>query len=198
MTGQAVRFEKAVAMIDAANGEDPNRVPSDDGDEAAEVVYSRRMSETLDRIYPEAPEALKLAARAQHIRRWTSPRSDYPEGRIGYLKWRTDLKHFHANTVGEILQSCGYEADEIARVQSLVRKERIKQDPDAQALEDVICVVFLEDYFADFAPKHDEDKIVDILRKTWAKMSPKGHEAALALDLPPDAARLVEKALADA
>lgn len=195
MSTAETRYDRAIAGIDAANGDDPNRVAVDGADEAGEVVYSRRMTRVLDRLYPQASEALKLAARAHHIRRWTSPRADYPEGRIGYLKWRSDLKHFHARTAGEILAACGYGADEIARVQSLVRKERIKQDPEAQALEDVICVVFLEDYFAGFAPKHDEAKVVDILRKTWAKMSPVGHEAALALDLPPEAGRLVTQAL---
>jgi hypothetical protein len=196
MSEPQTRYDQAIAGIDAANGDDPNRVAVDGVEEAAEVVYARRMSRVLDRLYPDASEALRLAARAQHIRRWTSPRSDYPEGRVGYLKWRTDLKHFHARTVGEILAACGYGEDEIARVQALVRKERIKQDPEAQALEDVICVVFLEDYFADFAPKHDEDKVLDILRKTWAKMSPVGHKAALTLDLPPEAGRLMRKALA--
>lgn len=195
MTSPSERFARAISRIDAANGEDPNRVVVDGVEEAAEVVYSKRMSAALARIRPEASEALRLAARAQHIRRWTSPRKDYPEGRVGYLKWRTDLKHFHARTVGGILADCGYDDDEIARVQSLVRKERIKQDPEAQALEDAICIVFLEDYFTDFAPQHDEDKVVDILRKTWAKMSPVGQEAALGIDLPPEAARLVEKAL---
>ena len=196
MSEAETRFDRAIAGIDAANAGDPNRVHIDGVEAAGEVVYARRMSQVLDRLYPQASEALRLAARAQHIRRWTSPRAGYPEGRIGYLKWRTDLKHFHAAAVGEILAACGYGGDEIGRVQSLVRKERIKQDPEAQALEDVICVVFLEDYFADFAPKHDEDKVVDILRKTWAKMSPVGHEAALALALPPEAGRLVARALA--
>ena len=196
MSEAETRFDRAIAGIDAANAGDPNRVHIDGVEAAGEVVYARRMSRVLDRLYPQASEALRLAARAQHIRRWTSPRAGYPEGRIGYLKWRTDLKHFHAAAVGEILAACGYGGDEIGRVQSLVRKERIKQDPEAQALEDVICVVFLEDYFADFAPKHDEDKVVDILRKTWAKMSPVGHEAALALALPPEAGRLVARALA--
>lgn len=195
MAGQQTRYDLAIAAIDAANADDPNRVEVNGRQEAGEVVYARRMSAALARLYPEASEALGLAARAQHIRRWTSPRSAYPQGRIGYLKWRTDLKHFHAALVGDILADCGYGAVEVARVQSLVRKERLKQDPEAQALEDVICVVFLEDYLSDFAPRHDEAKVIDILRKTWAKMSPVGHAAALALDLSSEAARLVSKAL---
>jgi hypothetical protein len=190
------RLATVLAAIDAANAADPNRVTADGEQRAAELVYGARMSEALARLYPDASDHLRIAARGQHIERWTSPRASYAQGRVGYLKWRKELLDFHARRLAEIMQDAGYQGGDIARVRSLVRKERIKYDEEAQALEDVICVVFLEHYFADFAAKHDDRKVVDIVRKTWTKMSPRGHQAALALDLPAGARRLVEAALA--
>jgi Domain of unknown function (DUF4202) len=181
------RFNAAIEKIDAANAQDPH---------GKELVYSRRMSAWLERLEPGAPEALRLAARAQHIRRWAIPRSAYPMDRIGYLSWRTTLYKFHAEEVSKILRGVGYDEPTIARVASLVRKERIKSDPEAQTLEDVICLVFLENYFADFAAGHDEEKVVGILRKTWKKMSRRGRDEALKLGMPTQARRLVEVALA--
>lgn len=191
------RFKAAMAAFDRANADDPNRVATAEGAaEAKELVYAWRMSGWLERLVPDASEALRLAARCQHIRRWEIPRDSYPAGRIGYLKWRTDLKHFHARVAGGILAEAGYDADTVARVQALLRKERLKRDVEAQALEDVACLVFLENYFADFSQQHDEAKVVDIVAKTWKKMSPAGHAAALGLTLPPAARVLVERALA--
>jgi hypothetical protein len=115
--------------------------------------------------------------------------------RVGYLRWRTDLKNYHAQRAGELMKDCGYGSETIARVQSLIRKERLKYDTEAQALEDVICLVFLEDYFMDFANKHAEEKVFDILRKTWAKMSKEGQAAALTLALAPAAQELLARAL---
>jgi len=191
------RLATVLEAIDAANAADPNRVTVEGEARAAELVYGARMSEALGRLYPGASEHLSIAARGQHIERWTSPRAGYAQGRVGYLKWRKDLLDYHARRLAEIMQDAGYQESDIARVRSLVRKEKIKYDDEAQALEDVICVVFLEHYFADFAAKHDDAKVVDIVRKTWTKMSPRGHEAALALDLPKRAGRLVAAALAD-
>lgn len=190
------RFEAALDAIDAANADDPRQVIFEGVSRPAEVVYAIRMSRWLDRIAPDASEELRLAVRAQHVRRFEIPRDQYPMDRVGYLKWRTDLKHRHAAIVGEVLRKAGYDAATIARVQSLVRKERLKQDPEAQTLEDVVCLVFLESYFADFAAKHDPEKVAEIVRKTWVKMSEAGHQAALALRLSPEARRLVERALA--
>jgi hypothetical protein len=188
------RYQQAIAAIDAANGADPNRVSG----RPKELVYSEQMSRWLDRLAPGAAEPLRLAVRAQHIRRWEIPRDSYPMDRVGYLKWRTDLKHLHAKLVGEILAGAGYDDVTVARVQGLVRKDRLKQDPDSQTLEDVACLVFLENYFADFAKQHDAAKVIDILRKTWKKMSPTGQSAALALEMPAAARKLVEQALAPA
>lgn len=191
------RLTKVLAAIDAANEADPNRLPVGGQACPAELVYGKRMSEALARLYPDASEHLSIAARGQHIERWTSPRNGYPEGRVGYLKWRKDLLDYHAGRLAGIMQEAGYEEGDIARVKSLIRKQRLKYDAEAQALEDVICVVFLEHYFADFAAKHDDAKLIDILRKTWAKMSPKGRDAALKLHLPERAGRLVAAALAE-
>jgi Domain of unknown function (DUF4202) len=185
-----------LAAIDAANAADPNRVAVEGEERPAERVYGERMSETLALLHPDASEHLQIAARGQHIERWTKPRRSYPEGRVGYLKWRKALMDYHAGRLGEIMRQAGYEESDVARVGALVRKERIKYDAEAQALEDVICVVFLKHYFAEFAAKHEDAKIIDIVRKTWSKMSPKGHAAALALKLPGGAGRLVEAALA--
>ncbi|MGA2583029.1 MAG: DUF4202 domain-containing protein [Tepidisphaeraceae bacterium] len=185
------RFERAIAEFDAVNGEDPNLINS----EPAQRVYARRMTHWLDRMYPDAAEALRLAARSQHIRRWMIPRSTYPMNRAGYHRWRTALYSFHADEAEKILRKVGYDDATIARVRSLLKKEKLKIDPQMQALEDVICLVFLENDLADFAAKHDEEKLIGILRRTWAKMSPIGQKAAMELKLPPELSALIGKAL---
>ncbi len=192
MPGESEQFQTAIEKFDAANAQDPTLV----GGAPAELVYARRMTDWLRRLYPDAAEALQLAARAQHIRRWMIPRSRYPMTRQGYHQWRTTLYSFHADEAAKILHEVGYDDATIDRVRSLLRKEKLKADPQTQALEDVICLVFLENYFADFALKHDEQKVIDILRRTWKKMSDRGRAAALELPLPAEARRLVEKALA--
>ena len=154
------------------------------------------MSAWLEKLAPQASEPLKLAVRCQHIRRWAIARSAYPEGRVGYLRWRKEQSLAHAAVAGEILGRAGYDEGTIGRVQSLVKKEGIKHDPEAQLLEDVTCLVFLESELAAFAPRHEEAKLVEILQKTWLKMSPAGREAALALKLPAQLRALVEKAVA--
>ncbi len=196
MPKASVQFDRALAAIDAANAADPNVVAAGDRKVAKEVLYAEQMTRWLDRLAPGASEALRLAVRAQHIRRWEIPRERYPMDRVGYLKWRTDLKHLHARLAGEILEKAGYDAATVSCVQALVKKERLKQDPEAQTLEDAACLVFLENYFADFAKGHEADKVVSILRKTWKKMSPQGHELALGLEMPEAARALVEQALA--
>lgn len=200
MTEESLKFKSAIEAFDAANEADPNLVEVKGKPWPKELLYGHQMSEWMDRFAPDASEALRLAARCQHICRWEIPRDSYPRDRVGYLKWRTELKHMHARIAGEILERAGYDEDMIARVQSLLKKERLKSDPETQSLEDVVCLVFLENWFADFAKQHDPDKIVDIVAKTWKKMSPAGHEAALAMahKLPADALALVQRALAAA
>jgi hypothetical protein len=181
------RLARAYALIDSANALDP-------AGQAA--LYGQRMTETLEGFRPDAPETLKVAARAQHIERWTVPRHSYPEGRIAYLTWRKDLQKLHARRAGEIMADCGYSAEEIARTGSLLRKERLKQDPDAQTLEDVICLVFLAFEAEPFIARHDDDKVRDILAKTAKKMSPDGLAAAGRIALGDRLGRLLGEALA--
>jgi hypothetical protein len=194
----ADRFAAAIARFDAVNGEDPRRVADPAGGTVAfELLYARRMSERLALLDPDAPEALRLAVRAQHIARWRIPRESYPDGRTGYKRWRSELARAHAELAGGILIEVGYPPAEVARVRDLLQKKGLRTDPDAQALEDVACLVFLEHYFADFAGKHGRDRLVDIVRKTWKKMSERGHAAAAALALPGELASIVNDALAD-
>jgi hypothetical protein len=177
------RLEAVLAAIDAANAADPTTGP--DGRPEA-LVYGERMSAELARLAPEASEHLRIAVRGQHIERWKSPRSSYPEGRAGYLAWRTDLARAHAERVGGLMAAAGYGEADRARVASLLRKEGIKRDPEAQMLEDVACLVFLRWYFADFAAKHAEEDVLRILTRTARKMSAEGRaRAAAELYLPP-------------
>jgi len=189
------RLTDVFAAIDAANALDPNTIEVDSEPQPAELAYGRRMSETLARLAPHASEHLRIAARGQHIERWTSPRASYPAGRVGYLKWRKDLQGFHARRIGDIMMAAGYDAGDVERVGALVRKERLKSDPDAQMIEDVACVVFLEHYLGDFLAKTDEEKLAGILAKTWNKMSPLGRDEARKLALPAPAPRLLEEGL---
>lgn len=191
------RLAKAFEAIDEANSQDPSKVTADGRQVPAERLYGERMSQTLDELYPEASEILKVAARAQHIKRWTVPRSNYPMDRTGYLRWRTELKRKHATLTGELMQSSGYSEEEVARAGALIRKERLKQNAESQALEDVACIVFLKHYVDEFAAKHDDGKLIQILRKTWVKMSSHGHQAALALPLSTRVGELVGSALQD-
>jgi len=190
------RLTDVIAAIDAANALDPNKIEVDGEPQPAELAYGRRMSETLARLAPHASEHLRIAARGQHIERWTSPRASYPAGRVGYLKWRKHLQGFHARRIGDIMMAAGYDAGEVERVGALVRKERLKSDPDAQMIEDVACVVFLEHYLGDFLARTDEEKLAGILAKTWNKMSPLGRDEARKLALPSAVPRLLEQGLA--
>ena len=189
------RFDKAMAQIDEANREDQVMEEVNGQAYPKELIYGQRMTIWLQRMAPEASEVLKLAVRCQHIQRWKILRQDYPEGRTGYKRWRTDLAKFHAETAAAILYDVGYDDETIHQVQSLVRKEQFKVDPEAQTLEDVACLVFLDHYFAAFSKKHDEEKLVDIVRKTWKKMSDKGRTAALGIALPEGLKAVVGKAL---
>jgi len=196
MPADAERFNAAIARFDAANAEDPTTEIFQGAIYPKELLYAQLMTTWLDKLAPDASEVLCLAVRCQHIRRWTIPRHTYPMDRTGYLRWRTTLAKFHADTAAAILREVGYDDATIRRVQTLLRKESLKRDPEVQCLEDVICLVFLENYLAEFATQHDEAKIIDILQKTWKKMSARGHEVALTLSMSPEACRLVEQALA--
>ncbi len=201
MTRDPQAYERATALIDAANSEDPNRETADGRDWPKELLYSQRMSEMIERYAPEADEAMKLAVRAQHIERWKTPRSDYPMGRQGYLQWRTGLYKFHGETAARLLRQAGYDDDVAERVKQAVSKRALKKNPDTQLVEDVTGLVFIEHYMLDFAarhPEYDEQKWLDIIRKTWNKMSDRAHEFALAgkIQLPEPLVPLIQKALA--
>ena len=191
------RLSAVLQLIDNANRADPNQELDQTGAaQPKEWLYGVRMSECLAQFEPEASEHLQIAARGQHIERWQSPRSDYPEGRTGYKKWRAELGLFHAKRVGELMLDAGYSEEDVERTRYLVQKRGLKRDAESQCLEDVICLVFLQHYLADFATKHPEDKLIDIIQKTWAKMSERGHDAALKIPLADHLSALVGKALA--
>lgn len=191
-------FNRCVALFDAANAQDPNIEQWEGAPIAKELLYAQRMSKTLLAFAPDASYALQLAARAQHIERWTSPRSNYPEGRTGYKQWRSELLLYHARRAGELMAQAGAQAEDIARVQYLIQKRSMARDPETQCLEDVICLVFIEHYLAEFAAKsgYDEAKLIDIIQKTWVKMSPRGQAAALKLPLDSHVAAVIGRALA--
>ncbi len=186
------RLNQVLGAIDAANSADPSL---EDGQPAA-LLYGRRMSAQLGLFAPEASELLQIAVRGQHIERWAIPRADYPMDKPGYFRWRNALKARHAQRLTEIMAAAGYSAEGAERVGQIVRKERLKSDEEAQTLEDVACLVFLEFYSEPFLSKYDEVKGVDIVQKTWRKMSEAGHAAALGMSLAPGVAAIVGKALA--
>ncbi len=190
------RFNAAIARFDALNSEDPHTEVYNGKIYPKELLYAQRMTEWLLKVEPQPSEALQLAIRSQHLRRWTIPRRDYPMDLAGYNKWRNTLRKFHADLAGQVLQEVGYESETINRVQFLILKRQLKIDAEVQLLEDVVCLVFLENYFLDFARQHDEEKVIDIVQKTWRKMTPRGQEIALTLPMLPEAQRLVSKALA--
>ncbi|WOH36997.1 DUF4202 domain-containing protein [Thalassotalea fonticola] len=189
------KFNQAITLIDQANSEDPNTETWQGLEYPKEVLYSMRMTEMLAEFSPTASTPLQLAARSQHICRWQHPRKDYEMNRSGYLLWRKELNKFHAQKTGEILESLDFDVETIEKVQFLLLKKQLKRDTQTQALEDVICLVFLQYYFTDFAAEHTEEKIISVLQKTWAKMSEQGHQKALTLSLPEHDQALIAKAL---
>ncbi len=185
------RLQTVLTAIDTANALDPRL---DEGQPEA-LLYGQRMTAECDRLFPNASKVLRIAARGQHIERWILKRADYPEGRAGYLKWRRDLAAHHASRVGEIMADAGYDALDITTVGGMLRKEGIKRNEDVQALEDVICFVFMKWYFAPFAAKHSPEKILDIVAKTARKMSTSARAQALEeFDLPDDLAAAIRDA----
>jgi len=177
------RLAAAFARIDAANADDPATITRDGVTLPYGVHYGERMSAWLQRLTPEPSEPLAIAVRAQHVRRFDIARAAYPMDKPGYFAWRNALKDHHAAIAGGIMADLGYDEADIARMRSIIRKERLKRDAEAQALEDCACLTFLENEFVAFADKHDDDKIVDIVAKTWVKMSDAGH--ALAVEMLP-------------
>jgi len=193
---QTDRFRRAIELFDAANAQDPNQ----DAGQPKELLYAQRMTEMLGRYAPDAPEAVQLAVRAQHIQRWTVPRGNYPMTKEGYYAWRTGLYKFHAETAGELMRQAGYDEAMIERVKAAVGKRGLKVNPETQLLEDVTDLVFIEHYMLGFAGQHadySEEKWLEIIRKTWKKMSDRAHAFALSgkLKLPEPLVPLITKAV---
>jgi hypothetical protein len=188
------RYTAVIGDIDRANADDPRKIVVEGGTRPYEVVYSERMTERLAAMYPEASELLRIAARGQHVRRFDIPRARFAQGRDGYNEWRRTCREHHAKLLRDIMSRHGYDSQEVEHVAKLVKKEQLKKDKESQALENVVDVVFLEHYFDEFYGKYshyDDAKIIDIIGKTLRKMSPKGHQTALALDLPERTRKLV-------
>ena len=190
------RLEKTIAKIDAILAQDPNQVVIEGQQRPMATIHAEKRTGWVEKLTDgTASDALQIAARAQHIRRWEIPRDTYPRNRTGYLKWRTDLKHFHATQTAEIMRETGYDEVTVDRVKTLITKKRLKQDKEVQTLEDALCLVFLETQFSDFAQK-EADKIVNILQKTWKKMSSQGQKLALTLSMSDADRAILEEALA--
>lgn len=188
-------YARARQLIDAAHDGDPARAP--DG-RAAELVYGERVEAWVVRLVPDASPILRLAARSQHLERWRVPRASFPMDRPGYLQWRRSLYTKQAERARALLVEAGVPASEAAEVATWVAKTSLKTNPGSQALEDAACLVFLENEIGAFAAQHADyprEKFVDIIRKTWRKMSPPAQQAALGLALPPAIASLVGEAV---
>lgn len=193
-------FDKALQLYDAANSKDPN-VENEDGKEVAkELLYSQRMLDMINRYLPEADDVAKLSVAAQHIERWKSPRSDYPMNRKGYHLWRTNLYKFHAETAAKYLAEAGYDEAFIERVKLAIGKKNLKTNKDTQILEDVAALTFIEHYmmamYNNF-PQYDEEKWIDIIIRTWKKMSPNAQQFALSgnVKLPEALVPVIQKAV---
>lgn len=188
-------FEAAIHAIDEAHAHDPRKVQIRGEDEPYELHYSKKMSDYLEKCDPDAGETLRLAIRAQHLRRWEVPRDSYAMNKTGYHLWRTYLKKRQAELATQICLDSGYSEEDALRVGALIKKENLKQDAETQTLEDVACLVFLDDQFEEFEKGHDEAKIINILKKTWGKMSERGHELAMEISMSEGARELISKAL---
>ena len=178
------RFEQAIAAIDAANADDPTAITVRGTVRPKELAHAELVTEWVVALRPDASDALLVAARAHHLRRWTVPRTSYPTGRAGYLRWRKDLHEQHAREVGEILATVGYENEMIDRVQNLVRKRGLGRDPEVQTLEDALCLVFLETQFHDMVERLDSDTLHGVVEKTVKKMSSEAVSRVPELPLP--------------
>ncbi len=191
------RLERAIAALDALHEQDPTKIEVDGETVAAELAYARWMSAALRELVGAPSEALALAVRAQHLCRWQMPRSDYPAGKAGYLRWRRDQGKEHAELARETLRAVGYDQPTLARVADLVRKKNLAGDPEAQAVEDCACLVFLEHHLDAFAEGRDDESLIDILQKTWRKMSEPGRALALRVPISDRARALLARALAE-
>jgi hypothetical protein len=186
---------KAFELFDAYNRQDPHKLSVGGMEFPAEYYYALQLYHWVKKLAPGASESLLLASRCQHIGRWKIPRDQYPSGKAGYLRWRTDLAKFHAATAEELLKQAGYAQPDIADVRHILLKENLKNDEEVQVMENALCLVFLEFQFEDFVARHDDEKVIRILQKSWKKMSEPGRNAALTLSYSPKAQAMLSKAL---
>jgi hypothetical protein len=191
------RFQEAIRRFDEENSRDPNRQLVDGVEQPRELVYAQWLTAWVERLCPDASEELRLAARCQHLCRWMVPRANYPMTRAGYLQWREGLKKFHAQKAGEILREVGYPEKIVTAVQRLNLKKDFPRDPGCRVLEDALCLVFLEHQLGELAAKSTEDKVINALQKSWAKMTPTARDLALGLSYTPSEKALLDKALQD-
>lgn len=189
------RFDAAIRRFDEENGRDPNVEIVNGSPQPRELVYARWLTDWVLQLCPGATEALRLAARCQHLCRWMIPRDSYPMTRAGYLQWREALKKFHAQKAAEILREVGYPDETVRRVQELNLKKNFPHDAEGRILEDALCLVFLERQLGDLASKTSDDKVINALQKSWKKMTPAAHAAALKLPFGPREKALVDRAL---
>lgn len=189
------RFQHLIQRLDALNQHDPNAITYQGKTYPRELLYAQRVSAWVMRLDPAASEAVQIAARGQHVCRWKIPRDRYPRNRQGYLKWRETLKTMHMDLVGEEMEQLGYPQDEIDRVRRIMSKRLLPDDPESQTLEDALCLAFLETEFADLKQRTEDEKMRDIVRKTWHKMSPHGRAAAAQLPLGEDEKRWLNDTL---
>ncbi|HET9277680.1 MAG TPA: DUF4202 domain-containing protein [Flavitalea sp.] len=189
------KLSTAFRLFDDYNRQDPNTLVWDGREFPTEYFYAQQLYNWVTKLTETASETLLLASRCQHIGRWKIPRDQYPRGKAGYLRWRTDLAKFHASEAEQLLNDAGYNDAEIARVQRILLKQNLKIDEDVQVMEDALCLVFLEFQFEAFIQKHDDDKLIRIVQKSWKKMSEKGRNVALLLNYSPRAKLLLDKAL---
>ena len=189
------RFNQAIAEFDLLNAQDPNHRTVNGETVPYELFFANQMTDWVFQLDSNASEEVLLAARCQHLCRWEIPRKNYPEGRVGYLTWRKELKSFHADKSGEVLKKLGYDRVTIERIRTINLKQGLGKDKEVQIIEDALCLVFLEEQFDDLITKTEEAKMIRIIQKTWAKMSDQAHEMALALKLSDEGSRLVADAL---
>lgn len=189
-------YDQVFAALDDLHAQDPRQVEIDGKHLPQELWHAGRMSAWLHQLHESPDELMCLAVRGQHLQRWQVPRSEYPEGRVGYLTWRRDQGQRAGETTAQLMQQAGYCAEQAEQVAKMIRKQGLGRDVGAQAVEDCACLVFLENYFSDFSRQVEHDQLMRIVRKTWQKMSPAAHKLALELPMTPEARALVEKALA--
>ncbi|MCY3958228.1 MAG: DUF4202 domain-containing protein [Chloroflexi bacterium] len=191
----SARLRRALACIDEINRADPHQIQVRGESRPKELTHAAMVSAWIERLRPDADDALRIAAHGHHVRRWAIPRAEYPLGRRGYLRWRQALQEIHADTLGEVMTEAGYDTASIERARNLVRKRNLRRDADVQALEDALCLVFLETQLREFRTRQPDDRVADILRKTWDKMSAEARALAVELDLAPDDRRFLQRVL---